>query len=84
MQTVIDLTEDQVRRLDELGAAENASREELVRKAVDAYLGKIVIPPELSGAFGEKRPWPELDAVFGIWKDRGEDTFEYLKRIRGE
>ena len=84
MQTVIELTEEQVRRLDEMGAEQKASRDELVGKAVDAYLGRIVIPPELSEAFGEPREWPELDAVFGILKDNGEDTFEYLKRIRGE
>ena len=81
---MIEFTEEQVRRLDEMGAEQKASREELVGKAVDAYLGRVVIPPELSDAFGEPREWPELDAVFGILKDEGEDTFALLRRVRGE
>ena len=77
MQTTIELSPEALTMLDALSAADGVPSAELAGKVVEAYV-KERQPHEA------KREWPELDAVFGIWKHRGEDAFDYLRRIRGE
>ena len=77
MSTVLELSKEVEEMLDQRSRDEHLSREELVTRALVCY-------PAPLKTESEAEPWPELDAVFGIWKHRGEDTFAYLRRIRGE
>ncbi len=124
MSTVIELSDAMAKSLDERSREEQVTSEEVIRRALESYLG-MRLPsfeakaarepgpwPELENVLGAwrnpdgeeavvfspakserhdvsagdevLRPFPELDAVFGTWKDREEDTFAYLRRIRGE
>lgn len=70
MRTIIDLPEEQIKALKLLAERENASRAELVRRAVSDYLAQ--------------RPCAGADSAFGIWRKRGEGGLEYQARIRQE
>lgn len=70
MRTIIDLPEEQIEALKLLAERENASRAELVRRAVADYLAQ--------------RAGDGSDGAFGIWRRRGEEGLEYQTRIRQE
>ena len=72
MRTIIDLTEDQVEALDRLRASEHASRAELIRRAVDAFL------QTQKGASIADRPG------FGAWKKRRVGGVTYQRKLRAE
>ena len=76
MHTAVDIPEQDLELLDQIGKAENVSRDEVVRRAITAYIAP-------------RRPKPTLGtdgirAGFGIWKDRGIDGQEYQDQIRSE
>ena len=74
MRTNIELRPEQVERLGEYCERERVSRAEAIRRAVD-------------GLVADQREAARVDALkaaFGLWKDRGESTDEYLERIRKE
>lgn len=76
MRTIVDLPEEQIHALAELCAREKISRAEAIRRAVNEYLEQ-----------GEKTRAARLaalDATFGLWKDRGVTTDEYLAELRSE
>jgi metal-responsive CopG/Arc/MetJ family transcriptional regulator len=70
MRTIIDLPNDQIKKLAALGKRERVSRAELVRRAVAQYLSR-------------HQP-TEADSAFGIWRRRGEDGLTYQHRHRHE
>ena len=70
MRTIVDLPDDDVKRLAALGKRGRVSRAELVRRAVREYLSRHAPP--------------ETDEAFGLWKDRGEDGLAYQRRLRDE
>ena len=70
MRTIIDLPEEQIEALKILAERENASRAELVRRAVSDYLAQ--------------RPHGGTDNAFGIWRKRGEEGLKYQARVRQE
>ena len=70
MRTIIDLPDDQIRRLSEICRREGVSRAEVVRRAVADYLDALCLH--------------ERDDVFGMWRDRGVDGLEYERRRRRE
>jgi len=70
MRTIIDLPEEQIEALKLLAERENASRAELVRRAVSDYLAQ--------------RPYGPTDSAFGLWRKRGEGGLEYQARVRQE
>ena len=76
MRTIIDLPEEQRRRLDEYCAREHTSRAEAVRRAVQSFL----CDDEQDQIEFERA----VDAAFGMWKDRGIDTDTYLAELRKE
>ena len=77
MQTTIELSEERLHQLDQLTQSERISVEELVGKALDAYVSLQPVP-------AGSHSWAEMDAAFGLWKDRGEDGLAYQLRMRAE
>lgn len=76
MRTIIDLPDDQRRELDAYCARKQVSRAEAVRRAV----GQLLCDEEKS-----RQEWlAAVEAVRGIWKDRGVDTDTYLAELRSE
>lgn len=74
MRTIIDLPDAQIAALRELGEREKASRAELIRRAVEAYVN-------------ENKPLIKDDAAFGLWRARREQIgtgVDYQRRIRAE
>ena len=74
MRTLIDLPDDQISALAEIGRDEKKSRAALVREGV----AKVI------DDYKKKRQDAALDAVFGIWRDKVEDGVEYQRRLRAE
>ena len=72
MRTTIGLTEDQIAALDRLRPSEHASRAELIRRAVDAFL-----QTQKSASIAE-RPG------FGAWKKKRVDGVTYQRKMRAE
>jgi len=77
MQAVIEISEEDLKKLDKVSEADGVSPAELGGKAVSAYLKERDV-------LVKKHEWKGLDAAFGLWKDRGEDALDYQRRIRGE
>ena len=69
MRTIVELREDQLRRIDQLRAAKRISRAAAVREAVDRYLA-------------DELP-KESEQAFGVWRGRV-DAVTYQRRIRAE
>jgi hypothetical protein len=70
MRTLVDIPETELEALNALSKAEGISRAESIRRAISAYV-------ELN------RP-PAKHAGFGLWKDKGINTDEFLRNIRSE
>jgi hypothetical protein len=72
MRTLVDIPEEDIRKLDALAAREETSRAAKIREAVKLYLaGK-----------GDDRSW--IDRGFGLWEHRDDipDSVEYQRAIR--
>lgn len=71
METIqITLPAEEIEQLRAMADSENTSRDELIRRAVTAYVAR------------RKQTQPR---AFGIWKDRlGETGLEYQERLRAE
>ena len=70
MRTIIDIPDDAIHSLDELGTQEKRSRASLIREAVDGFL--------------EKKSQPSLEAAFGLWKDAPKEGVRYQQELRDE
>lgn len=70
MRTLVDIPEDDLRALAELGEQSRKSRAALIREAVAAFLA------------AQKRR-PPADA-FGLWGSAGPEGVAYQRRIRSE
>lgn len=70
MRTIIDLKDQQVAELKELGKVTNLSRAELIRRAVNDYLSRM-------------KSKPAKDA-FGLWQDKNIDALKHQTRLREE
>jgi len=70
MRTIVDLPDEQVDALHQLGVRSNLSRAELVRRAVAEYL--------------DKRQDTGDDRAFGLWQRRHCDALDYEDRLRAE
>jgi predicted DNA-binding protein len=70
-RTQIYLTAEQRRRLDERGRSSGLGLAEMIRSAVDAYLGQERdLTLALDATFGA---WPDAGAVSGEGRERGAD-----------
>jgi metal-responsive CopG/Arc/MetJ family transcriptional regulator len=70
MRTLVDIPEDDVRALDEIGRRRRVSRARVIRAALSEYL--------------DRNAASHQNEAFGLWGEGGEDGVEYQKRIRAE
>ena len=70
MRTIINLPDDQVKRLAEVCRSDGISRAEAIRRAVTDYL--------------DARRAHDQDDVFGAWRDREFDGLDYERELRRE
>jgi len=70
MRTVIDVPDEIIQSLDQVGGAEKRSRASLIREAIAEYLRMKAIPP--------------AEAAFGLWKETPRDGVQYQNDLRGE
>jgi len=70
MRTIVDIPDDAIEALDQVGVKENRSRAALIRDAVDSYLKEHCVK--------------ESAEAYGIWKDDITDGVEYQQNIRKE
>jgi len=67
MRTIVDIPEEKIKELDELGKKENQPRAVLIREAIGEYL--------------HRRKENGLE-VFGLWKDKKIDSLKFERKIR--
>lgn len=77
MRALVDIPDVMLRQLDALAARMEWSRAEAVRRAVTEMLDREA---EAERAADKAA----IDAVFGMWKDRGMDGLEYQQVLRAE
>lgn len=70
MRTVIDIPDDQIEALRRISERTNASRAEVIRRAIVDYVARHA--PD------------EEDDAFGLWRDREGDALEIEDEIRSE
>ena len=73
VRTQIYLTEDETDALTALAESSARSRSEIIRHALDIYLGL-----EQNSAVEKRR------AAFGIWAGRKRDGVSFQRKLRGE
>ena len=71
MRTLVDIPSAELESLNALSKAEGVSRAESIRRAIKAYVE-------------QKTPAANQEDGFGLWKRKGIDTDEYLRKIRAE
>lgn len=74
MRTIIDLTDDQLARLEEVAEREGISRAEAIRRAVDTAYAEVEAT----------RSNEAREAAFGLWKGRKIDSLRYVDVLRDE
>ncbi|ALL95638.1 TPA: CopG family transcriptional regulator [Escherichia coli] len=67
---ILDLSNEVIKRLDDLEVQRNLPRAELLREAVDQYL--------------VNQSQTARTSAFGIWQGREEDGVEYQRKLREE
>lgn len=70
MRTLIDIPQEDLALLNQLGKKAGKSRAELVRQAISAYLEQYKAAKRSTG--------------FGLWKNKPIDGVDYQNKIRGE
>lgn len=71
MRTIVDIPDDQVLILSEIGKQEGSSRAEIIRQAIASYIQN-------------HKHSVSIDDAFGLWKDRKINGLEYQKDLRSE
>ena len=70
MRTIVDIPDNVIATLDNVGNKEQRSRAAIIREAVDCYLKEHYVN--------------DSSAAYGIWKDNITDGVEYQRNIRNE
>jgi predicted transcriptional regulator len=70
MKTLVDITEPQLKGLEEIARAKNQSRAAVIRAAIDDFL--------------KRRKVREDDDAFGLWGASEVDGLDYQEKIRRE
>jgi len=74
MRTIIDLTDEQLARLEEVADREGISRAEAIRRAVDAAYADVAVDNSRAAR----------EVAFGLWKGRKIDALRYVDKLRDE
>lgn len=74
MRTIIDLTSEQLARLEEVAEREGISRAEAIRRAVDTAYADVAVASSRAAR----------EAAFGLWKGRKIDALRYVDKLRDE
>ena len=69
MRTIIELPEQDLKQLAELGREREMSRAEIIRQAIKVFL-----------IFHQS----SRDGAFGLWRERSEDGLRYQQALRAE
>ncbi|EGB7048309.1 ribbon-helix-helix protein, CopG family [Salmonella enterica] len=69
---LLDLSDDVIKRLDDLKVQRNLPRAELLREAVEQYLER------------QDRAETTISKALGLWQGREEDGVEYQRKLREE
>jgi hypothetical protein len=70
MRTIIDIPDDQVAQLADVGRRRGVSRAALVREAIGAYL--------------ERHGGKARESAFGLWGKGAPDGLAYQRKLRAE
>ena len=70
MRTIIEVPDDVIKHLDDVGRQEKKSRAAVVCEAIQMYLSN--------------RQTALHEAAFGIWKGKNQDGLNYQREIRTE
>ena len=70
MRTIIEVPDELIQTLDQIGQRENCSRAALIREAIVEYL--------------QQKTNSSVESAFGLWKDKGCDGVEYQNTLRSE
>lgn len=70
MRALVDLEQEQLRKLDRIAKAQQRSRAALIRDAVASYV--------------EKNARETADDAFGLWRGRSLDGLAYQEKVRSE
>lgn len=74
MRTLIDIPDDHISDLAEMGQSQKKSRAALVRESIARTIAD----------YREQRRLDAIDAAFGVWKGQVEDGLDYQRRLRAE
>ncbi|WP_341757649.1 MULTISPECIES: ribbon-helix-helix protein, CopG family [unclassified Candidatus Tisiphia] len=72
MRTIVDIPDKQIEILDQLSKRKKVSRAEIVRQALDNYIGSYNKSKE------------NYRMAFGIWKGKNIDSLLYQQKLRDE
>lgn len=70
MRTIIEVPDEVIKSLDQIGKQQQKSRAAIIREAISAYLQQKTITTS--------------DEAFGIWKGKKKDGLQYQKELRSE
>ena len=70
MRTIIEVPDDDIKRLDRIVEQQKKSRAAIIREAIRIYLESKVVGSD--------------KAAFGIWKEKKVDSIDYQEDIRSE
>lgn len=72
MRTIVEIPDKQIEILDQLSKRKKVSRAEIVRQALDNYIGSYNKSKE------------DYRMAFGIWKGKNIDSLLYQQKLRDE
>ena len=70
MRTLVDIPEEDLKALTQLGRRRRASRARVIRQAVREYLARHAVE--------------SADEAYGLWRGQGVDGLEHQQRLRSE
>mgnify|MGYP000701752107 CR=1 FL=1 len=70
MRTVIDVPDEVIETLDRVSASEQRSRASVIREALAKYVDHLTRP--------------DLEAAFGVWRNKAKDGVDYQNDLRKE
>lgn len=70
MRTIIEVPEEVVKNLDQVGKRQRKSRAAIIREAIGLYL--------------DQKKLQDSSAAFGVWKEKRKDGLAYQENLRSD